>query len=220
MPDPHATFANEGTYTPEQLLAGDFPRIERKVAIATFTGTLAVGSALGRVAGTISAPVAFAGNVGNGTFAATPTAAAGIKEGDYKLVIVEPGTNVGTFVLHDPDGLVAGIGVVASAFAAPLAFTLQDGSTDFAAGDGFTISVAKGTDYNLSLSAAADGSHLIQAILSHEVVDDGTGGQEAIVYETGHFNEEGLVLGTGHTIASVRERLKLLGIHLSKRSGG
>ncbi len=80
-------------------------------------------------------------NVGNGTMGAV-TVSAGAKQGDYTLRIVEPATNAGAFVVEDPTGVSIGHGNVASAFSAGgLAFTLADGSTDFSAGDSFTITV-------------------------------------------------------------------------------
>lgn len=138
--------------------------------------TVEAGRLLGRVRGAVAAPVAFAAatdgrnNTGNGTFAATPTAGAGCKEGTYKLVILEPGTNLGTFVLIDPDGIIVGAGVVASAYAGPhLAFTLQDGSTDFVAGDGFNIVVAAGTTYSEWDEDATDGTEIPRAILGPNI---------------------------------------------------
>lgn len=81
-------------------------------------------------------------NTGNGTMGDV-TVTAGAKIGRYTLTIVEPGSNVGTFVVVDPDGVQIGDGVVAAAFSAGgLAFTLADGATDFVAGDSFAITVA------------------------------------------------------------------------------
>lgn len=84
---------------------------------------------------------AVAGNTGNGTMGAV-TVSAGAKAGVYRLTIVEPAANAGTFVVEDPDGVIVGSGTVAVAFSAGgLAFTLADGATDFASGDAFTITV-------------------------------------------------------------------------------
>jgi hypothetical protein len=87
--------------------------------------------------------------------------------GDYKLTITEPATNVGNFIVEDPNGKYVGQGDVASAFSAGgLAFTLADGSTDFAAGDGFDITVSalveKEVEYN---PAGTDGSQIATGIL-------------------------------------------------------
>lgn len=93
----------------------------------------------------------FAGNTGNGAMGAV-TVAAGCKVGAWKVVIVEPGTNVGAFIVFDPDGIMSPEGGdVASAYDNDsIAFTLADGSTDFVAGDGFTITVANNSDGNVN----------------------------------------------------------------------
>lgn len=97
------------------------------------------------VGGTFSATASSAAlgtNTGNGTMG-TITVSAGAKQGVYTLTIIEPGANVGTFVVEDPDGLQIGDGVVGTAFSAGgLAFTLADGATDFVAGDSFAITVS------------------------------------------------------------------------------
>ena len=91
-----------------------------------------------------AAAAALGTNTGNGTFGAI-TAAAPARPGVYTLTIIEPGANVGTFVVADPDGNQIGDGVVATAFAAGgLGFTLADGATDFVAGDSFAITVTAG----------------------------------------------------------------------------
>jgi hypothetical protein len=90
-----------------------------------------------------AAPVAQAGNTGNGTFAATPTITAGAKEGTYRVEITAAASNAGTFAVEDPEGNLVGIGTVAVAFSqGGVAFTLQDGATDFAVNDGFTFAVS------------------------------------------------------------------------------
>ncbi len=98
---------------------------------------------------------AWTGNTGNGAMG-TVTATQGAKVGVHKIAIVEPGTNVGTFLHFVPDGpdrhlLHSKSGVVASAYASGgLSFTLADGATDFAAGDGFDLTVSENNDGNVS----------------------------------------------------------------------
>lgn len=67
----------------------------------------------------------------------------------------------------------------------------------------------------LSLSAAVDGSQTPIAVLA-EAVDATGGDKRGPAYRTGELNEAALVLGTGHTIASVRAPLRDVGIHLKK----
>lgn len=69
--------------------------------------------------------------------------------------------------------------------------------------------------YKMSASAAGDGSQTPVAVLAHD--SDATAGDiEVIVYEAGTFNENALVLGAGHTIATVRPVLRDVNINLRK----
>lgn len=86
-----------------------------------------------------------ADNTGDGTITAAPTVGSAAKTGVYRIVIVEPGANVGTFVVEDPDGIQIGQGVVAAEYSDDhLTFTIADGATDFVAGDSFTVTVDVG----------------------------------------------------------------------------
>ena len=67
--------------------------------------------------------------------------------------------------------------------------------------------------YNLSLSTANDGSEVPVAILADD--RDASGGDKiAPIYETGEFNDTEITLGAAHTVASVRDGLRALNIHL------
>lgn len=109
-----------------------------KPGVPLTKGGLRVG--VQAVVGTAVA-AAVAGNTGTGTMGAV-TVSAGAKAGVYRLTIIEPAADAGTFLVEDPDGIPIGSGTVAVAFSAGgLAFTLADGGTDFIAGDAFTITV-------------------------------------------------------------------------------
>ena len=65
----------------------------------------------------------------------------------------------------------------------------------------------------LSLAAATDGSQTPDLILAEPV--DATGADApALAYERGDFNAGAITLGTGHTVASIREGLRAKGITL------
>ena len=65
----------------------------------------------------------------------------------------------------------------------------------------------------LSLAAASDGSQTPDLILAEDV--DATGADAtALAYERGDFNARAITLGTGHTVASIREGLRAKGIAL------
>jgi Bacteriophage lambda head decoration protein D len=115
-------FTNQGEYKPDNLLAGEYPRIERLVTIAA-GADLAKGTVLGRI-------------TANGKF-------------------------------------------------------------------------------KLSASASSDGSQTPDAILA-EKANAASADAQAIVYFSGEFNENALILGAGHTLDSIRIALRAKSIFLRK----
>ena len=185
------TAVGSGALTTGQTLSGSGVTSGTKVVkqltgTAGSTGTYQVDASQTVASTTITAAgavaAAFSGNTGNGAMGAI-TLSAGAKPGAYKLVIVEPGSNVGTFIVEDPDGKFVGRGVVAAAFSAGgLAFTLADGAADFVAGDGFTITVGAGSgNYTAYGDSATDGTDECLGAL-YRKVDDSTGEQKAVIH--------------------------------------
>jgi phage tail sheath gpL-like len=83
------------------------------------------------------------GNAGNGTLA-TLSATGTPAPGDWSLECVAAATDGGTFKLTDPDGTIVSTLIDVSGApqaAGGITFTLSDGSSDFEAGDLFTITV-------------------------------------------------------------------------------
>lgn len=70
-----------------------------------------------------------------------------------------------------------------------------------------------GGEYVLSLAASADGSE-VPAVILGEDVDATSADVVAFAYEAGDFNANALTLGTGHTIASIRDGLSDKSIYL------
>ena len=126
-------------------------------------GKLPTGAVLGQAAGAVTQ--AFAGT-GNGvlTMDATTPVVAGAQIGKYKVLFIEPTTNLGTFEVEDPNGVVIGSGVVGTAFNNQIKFAIADGSTDFSAGDTFTLTVAAGK-WRSADPTNTDGSSVAKAIL-------------------------------------------------------
>lgn len=81
--------------------------------------------------------------------------------GDYFLVTVShavPANGLGTFSVVDPQGIAQESGVVGTAYAHELRFTLADGNQNFVVGDTITIEVAVGDDtYGPFDGTAVDG---------------------------------------------------------------
>ena len=210
---------SQTSFSPDRLFADPPPKLSRKVTLLTGQN-LARGAVLGKITGGVGATdddgVANAGNTGDGTIG-TVSAVAGAQPGVYRITIIETVAALGTFSVEDPNGVEIGTGVVATAFSNEVAFTIADGATDFVAGDGFTITVTAVAveKYTLSAAAAADGSETPDAVLA-EATDATAGDLETMAYFDGAFNEDRVVLGAGHTVASIREGLRVKGIHLVK----
>lgn len=69
--------------------------------------------------------------------------------------------------------------------------------------------------FNLSLSAAGDGSNTPVAVLA-EACDASGGDKSAFVYYNGEFNEAKLVFGTAHTAALLRQSMAQNGLFIVK----
>lgn len=67
--------------------------------------------------------------------------------------------------------------------------------------------------YTLSASASADGSQAPDLILA-EHCDATAGDRTAMAYSRGDFNANRVLLGAGHTVASITEGLRIKGIAL------
>lgn len=139
----------------------------RKAVTAYEAGakTYTPGTVLGKtlVSGSAAA-VAGSSNTGNGTMGSI-TVSAHARAGQYILRITAASSNAGAFELHNAAGATVGTGNVASAFVgAGLAFTLADGSTDFAVGDTFTITVTGTEKYKILENTASDGSAIFAGV--------------------------------------------------------
>ena len=155
--------------------------LSREEVVIAASQTLVPGRVLGKVAkggpggGAVTVGAAVAGtNVGNGVFGVA-TADAGAPAGDYKVVIIEPATNAGSFAVFKPDGSLDGTGVVAVAYNGTINFTLADGATDFAAGDRWTVPVsyadaATAGQYKAFNQDGTDGSQVAAGIAFADVV--------------------------------------------------
>lgn len=70
-------------------------------------------------------------------------------------------------------------------------------------------------NYGISLSAAVDGSQVARAVLADDA-DPTAGDIQSLIYDEGEFNETRITIGAAHTLATIREDLRAVGIHLKK----
>lgn len=69
--------------------------------------------------------------------------------------------------------------------------------------------------FKLSASASTDGSQTPDAVLA-EKANAADNDVQAVVYFSGEFNENALVLGAGHTLDSVRIALRAKNVYLRR----
>lgn len=209
--------------TMDNLFGGvEYPVITEAVTVAT-SQTLARGAAVGKkLYGALTA--AAGTNTGNGTCTALATVGGtGAPKpiiGAYVLTCIAAVTHGGVWKLVDPNGsLVSGyLAMTASTGAATvfevggITFTLTDGSTDFAAGDVFTLTLAAGTGQVVILNKAnVDGSQDIYGIMLEAVTTSGSTAT-GVVAKTGYFNSDALSFYSGTTAADVAADARTKGI--------
>ena len=155
----------EHQHTAEFIVSEANGSLSRESVTILSGQNLQPGHILGKVSVGEAVGAAVSGNTGNGTITAVSagdTAQAGV----YQIVCIEPATNIGTFAVENPKGVIIGHAVVGAVFEGEVNFTLTDGATDFVAGDRFTVTVDEGSgkykEYN---PANTDGSQVAAAIL-------------------------------------------------------
>lgn len=211
------TFGQVGSYSPDLLLAGEFPVRDDVVVIASGQN-LTRGALLGKITegartavgeADVPAPVA-------ATITASPTATTAAKVGIHRFVCITAGAT-GKFRHYDPDGIVVGDATTGTEYTGGgLTLTITDAGTDPAVGEAFKVTVtaaAASGKYVLSLAAATDGSQVPVSILSEDV-DASLAEKTSVAYITGDFNTGAMTFGTGHTAASVKESLRARSIFL------
>ena len=128
------------------MVSGASGRQSRDRYVVALNQSLVAGQVVGKtavVSQVTSSAAADGSNTGNGviTLDATAPVAAGAKNGIYRIVNELVATNSGEFVVYDPDGIEIGRVAVAATFSNQVKFVIADGSTDFAIGEAFSITV-------------------------------------------------------------------------------
>jgi hypothetical protein len=193
----------------------------------TFTAagaaTYAEGTILARQAVATAVVVAAGSNTGNGTCTVASVVNSPIVPivGAYVLTCITAVTHGGIFKLVDPNGAVVSnyLPMTASTGAATvfevggLVFTLTDGSTDFAAADSFTITVAANGKLVVYATAGAGGAQIPVAVLPYEVITSGAGDVSIRALVAGKVIKEELVINGGGTVTNaILDQLRNVGI--------
>lgn len=148
------------------------------------TGVKLPGTVLGKTSlGAATSAAKSGGNTGNGalTLDATTPVKSGGKVGKYAVRLIAAAANAGTFRVSDPSGVVLGDVAVGATFDDQIKFATADGSTDFALGDGFDITIAPGAGTMKQLNLTGnDGTEIAAAILL-DTVDASVAAQPIVV---------------------------------------
>lgn len=204
------------TFAPDTLIAGSFPRAQKKVIIKSGSGEVVRGTLLGDINKELGDVEPDAGNTGNGTIGSAALKKF-TKLGQYVIEML----TATTFFVKCPDGYrLLPDGATGSLYEHPeLDFQITVGGTPMVAGDKFYFNVDEPSTIESEKSALAsvDGSQFPNSILGADV--DAT--SEAITtwaYLTGQFSEDDMVFGTGHTAANTKEALRDKNIYLEEKT--
>jgi hypothetical protein len=196
--------------------------------LLTFAGedTFVEGTLLARQSvNTAITPSAVTGT-GNGTVtAASVVAGTDVPiPGNWVLRCVAAATNGGTFRLEDPNGKICAAGLVltggsggANIFeAAGMIFTINDGGTDFAVGDTFTLPVVANGKLVPFNPAGAGGAQRPIGVLTYNVYRASAGDTKVRAMVSGTVNKRRLIIdadGNGTNItAAILDELRSAGI--------
>lgn len=197
---------------------------EFRDATLTFAGadTFVRGTLLARLATTLSVTASAVTGTGNGTVTSASVVEGPVVPlvGAYVLRATAAATHGGTFRLEDPNGAVvasglvmtAGAGVATVMEAGGLQWTVTDGSTDFAVGDTFTLTVASNGKLVPFNPAGAGGAQRPVAVLTYDVTRATSGDERIRALVAGVVNRNALIIdvdGDGDNITdAIIDQLK------------
>jgi hypothetical protein len=160
--------------------------------------------------------VANGGNAGNATLAlAAVPVLAYAQQGAYLVTMTSPTA----FEVTDPFGNPVGAGLIGTAFAGQIGFTISAGVTAMAINDYFTVTLTALTLYVASVATATDGSQIPSCILADDV-DTSSGAITAMAYFTGEFAFEELTVDASWTMAQLNQIFANKGQSIFLRSAG
>lgn len=189
-------------------------------------GTFARGTLLARMLCTLAITPSAVTGTGTGTVTAASVIASTEvpKVGNWTLKCVLAATNGGTFALLDPDGvnrgtvtLTAGSGGPNAFKEAGIGFTINDGGTDFAVGDTFTLPVLTGSNKLVPFNpAGAGGAQRPMAVLLDPATRTSGGDLAVRPLVEGEVVKERLIIdvdGNGSNITpTILDQLRAAGV--------
>lgn len=206
----------EGQQTAEFMISEASWKRSRDAVTVLLGENLKAGHVVGRrlVTPTVAAAAAKGTNTGNGTVTGQAVGTnLGARRGIYTISFIEPATNLGTFQVWwsdpsagNPRGEYVGDGVVGTEFDNEIKFTVNDGLTDFVAGDAFTIKVTGGTyKYKEYDVADTDGGQRVAGVLYAAVDASAADKAGVVIARAAEVRKDDLQWFTGATTAQKDE---------------
>ncbi len=148
---------------------------------------VSLGEVLGKVsAGAVpTTGTADGGNTGDGTMTSV-TGGKYVQAGIYTMTCIQAATNAGVFSVEDPNGAAlpaAGVGVAYTS--SEINFTINDGATDYVAGDIFTVTVPAGSGKYVPVNFSAVDGSAIAAGIPIDDYDASASGDRTIAFTSG-----------------------------------
>lgn len=194
-------------------------RRSRDKFVVALSQTLVAGQVIGKTAvvGSVTSSAAADGsNTGNGVFTIDGTApvGAGAKNGVYRVVNDLVAANGGEFQVFDPDGVEIGRVAVGATFNNQIKFAIADGSTDFAIGDAFSVTVGiEESDYQVAAFnvSGTDGTQRPAGVLWDNITTDGSNlGSAVVISRDAEVRGVDLVWPGGITAAQKADAIRQL----------
>lgn len=152
------------------------------------------------------------GNTGNGTLTLV-IGQKNIKAGAYIVTCITEVTNGGIFSVVDPDGITLDPATVGASYDNDfISFILNDGSTDFAAADFFTITVTIEARQCVPVNSSLTSGAQVPKYVNLKAIDATSVDVFTVGAKTGSFNERSLTFGGTDTIETHREAMREIGL--------
>ncbi|MCQ8240526.1 head decoration protein [Rhizosaccharibacter radicis] len=197
------------TYQPDQLIAGPQQPVTHDIEV--MSGVLPRGTIMGRQTTFTVLATSGATNTGNGNVGSI-TPGRGIESGGSYTLTAQ---NATTFSVVDPEGQALPSATVGTAYTnGEINFTINAGSTAFAAGDSFTLSYQNTVgSFVACVKTATDGSQTPVCILADNV-DASTGPAKVGAYFMGEFNRRAITYDNSWLLADLAAALGARGVNL------
>lgn len=197
-------------YVPDQLIVDAKNLVTQSIVLAT--GVLKRGTVLGQQSNNPITAQPGASNVGNGTITNLNVTDAP-QLGQFQVLA----TTSATFNVFDPTRAIVGTASVGIAFTGGgISFLITAGSTPYAAGDSFIVTVTDSVGaFVVCVKGASDGSQNPTGILVDDA-DASAGPVLAGAYVAGEFNANAIIVDASWSIPEITQAARAYSIFIKR----